>query len=193
MATQVRLQVAKTRRARLQYKEAMDMFETILKANPTMLPVQVEAARTYQDWGGQPGAGMEQNYARAMVGARPDNGTTDPRQKGKNVIWGWAEIVKRTSNQPQFLDVLHEARFNLVLCRYNFAVTQKEPAKRTESLRRCISDVNATMSLYSRSVEEKWKTQYDTLLKNVQKALGQPPLGLKALEEKSTAAAAGTN
>jgi hypothetical protein len=49
------------------------------------------------------------------------------------------------------------------------------------------------MSLYSRSVEEKWKTQYDTLLKNVQKALGQPPLGLKALEEKSTAAAAGTN
>ena len=184
MATQVRLQTAKTRRARLQYKEAMDMFETILKANPTMLPVQVEAARTYQDWGGQPGAGMEQNYVRAMVGARPDNEATDPRLKGKNVIWGWAEIIKRTSNQPQFLDVLHEARFNLALCRYNYAVTLKEADRRADTLRRCITDVNATMSLYSRSVEEKWKTQYDTLLKNVQKALGQPPLGLKALEEK---------
>jgi tetratricopeptide (TPR) repeat protein len=184
MATQVRLQVAKTRRARLQYKEAMDMFETILKANPTMLPVQVEAARTYQDWGSQPGAGMEQNYVRAMIGARPDKEAADPRLRGRNVIWGWAEIVNRTANQVQFRDVLHEARFNLTLCRYNYAATLKDPAKRSETLRRCITDVNATMSLYSQSVEEKWKSQYDTLLKNVQKALGQPPIGLKALEEK---------
>ena len=184
MATQVRLQVAKTRRARMQYKEAMDMFETILKASPTMLPVQVEAARTYQDWGGQPGAGMEQNYVRAMVGARPDKDAADARLRGKNVIWGWAEIVNRTANQAQFRDVLHEARFNLTLCRYNYAVTLKDPAKRGETLRRCITDVNATMSLYSQSVEEKWKSQYDTLLKNVQKALGQPPIGLKALEDK---------
>ena len=55
-----------------EYKEAMDIFEDLLKANPAMLPVQVEAARTYQDWGGRPGPGMEQNYVRAMVGARPD-------------------------------------------------------------------------------------------------------------------------
>jgi hypothetical protein len=186
MATQVRLQLAKTRRARLQYKEAMDMFETILKANPTLLPVQVEAARTYQDWGGQPGAGMEQNYVRAMIGARPDKDASDPKLRGKNVIWGWAEIVNRTANQPQFRDVLHEARFNLCLCRYNYAVTLKDKAKRAETLRRCITDVNATMSLYSQSVEEKWKSQYDTLLKNVQKALGQPPTGLKALERQTS-------
>jgi len=193
MATQIRLQVAKTRRARLEYKEAMDIFEEILKANPTMLPVQVEAARTYQDWGGQPGAGMEQNYVRAMLGARPDKNATDPKQRARNVIWGWSEIGNRTATQVQFRDVFHEARFNLVLCRYNYAVTLKDKEKKAQTLRRCVQDVNVTMSLYSKSVEEKWKAQYDTLLKNVQKALGEPPLGLKALVDKlpPPAAAAG--
>jgi tetratricopeptide (TPR) repeat protein len=189
MATQIRLQVAKTRRARLEYKEAMDIFETILKANPTMLPVQVEAARTYQDWGGRPGAGMEQNYVRAMIGARPDTTAADPKVRARNVIWGWSEIGNRTARDAQFRDVFHEARFNLALCRYNYAVTLKDKAKKAETLRRCVQDVNVTMSLYSKSVEEKWKTQYDTLLKNVQKGLGEPPLGLKALEDKLQAQA----
>jgi tetratricopeptide (TPR) repeat protein len=189
MATQIRLQVAKTRRARLEFKEAMDIFETILKANPTMLPVQVEAARTYQDWGGRPGAGMEQNYVRAMLGARPDATATDPKLRTRNVIWGWSEISNRTARDVQFRDVFHESRFNLALCRYNYAVTLKDAAKKSETLRRCVQDVNVTMSLYSKTVEEKWKTQYDTLLKNVQKALGEPPLGLKALEDKSPAPA----
>ncbi|MCI0358649.1 MAG: hypothetical protein L0211_09205, partial [Planctomycetaceae bacterium] len=186
MTTQIRLQVAKTRRARLEYKEAMDIFEEILKANPTMLPVQMEAARTYQDWGGQRGPGMEQNYVRAMLGARPDAAAADPKARTRNVIWGWAEIGNRTANQVQFRDVFHEARFNLALCRYNYAVTLKDAPKKAETLRRCLQDVNVTMSLYSKSVEEKWKSQYDTLVKNVQKALGQPVIGLKALEDKQS-------
>ena len=132
---------------------------------------------------------MEQNYVRAMLGARPDTTATDPKLRARNVIWGWSEIGNRTARDAQFRDVFHEARFNLALCRYNYGVTLKDKAKKAETLRRCVQDVNVTMSLYSKSVEEKWKTQYDTLLKNVQKGLGEPPLGLKALEDKLQAQA----
>jgi hypothetical protein len=110
--------------------------------------------------------------------------------RARNVIWGWSEIGNRTATQVQFRDVFHEARFNLALCRYNYGVTLRDANKKAATLRRCVQDVNVTMSLYSKSVEEKWKTQYDTLLKNVQKALGEPPLGLKALADKLSAPAA---
>jgi hypothetical protein len=69
------------------------------------------------------------------------------------------------------------------LCRYQFAITLKEPTKKADMLRRAVQDVNVTMSLYSKSVGPTWRSQYDTLLRNVQKALGEEPRGLAALEE----------
>lgn len=181
MGVQIRLQIARCRRARSQYKEAMDIFEDLLKKNQALLPIQVEAARTYQEWAGRPGPGMEQNYVRAMAGGRPDG--------NRNVVWGWIEIVKQTTQDVKFRDVLHEARFNLALCRYQYAITLKEPERKTDMLRRAVQDVNVTMSLYSKSVGPTWRSQYDTLLKNVQKALGEEPRGLAALEEHRSPAA----
>ncbi|MCE9526391.1 MAG: tetratricopeptide repeat protein, partial [Planctomycetales bacterium] len=51
MADSIRMQIAKTNRTLNKYKEAMDLFEEILRVSPTKLPVQVEAARSYQTWG----------------------------------------------------------------------------------------------------------------------------------------------
>ena len=51
------------------YIAARDILEAILMASPMVLPAQVEAARLYQDWGGT-GKGQQENYMRAIVGAR---------------------------------------------------------------------------------------------------------------------------
>jgi hypothetical protein len=176
MATQLRLQQAKTRRSMLDYTGAMDIFESILKASPTMLPVQIEAARTYQDWASYNKPDL---YQSAMFGARPDKA-----KQGRNTIWGWGEIGNRTAGDARFKDQFNEARFNLALSRYNFALSHKDEAKKTELLKRAAQDISVTFGLYGSSIDDKWRTQYDTLLKNVQRGLGDRPVGLQALEKK---------
>ncbi|HEX5034102.1 MAG TPA: hypothetical protein VFW62_06445, partial [bacterium] len=126
MATQIRLQQAKTKRSMLDYTGAMDIFEAILKSSPTMLPVQIEAARTYQDWASYNKPDL---YQSAMFGARPDKA-----KQGRNVIWGWGEIGNRTAGDARFKDQFNEARLNLALSRYNFALSQKDAAKKAELL-----------------------------------------------------------
>jgi tetratricopeptide (TPR) repeat protein len=183
MATQIRLHQAKTKRSMLDYTGAMDIFEAILKTSPTMLPVQIEAARTYQDWATFQKPDL---YQSAMFGARPDQS-----KLGKNVIWGWGEIGNRTAGDARFKDQFNEARFNLALSRYNYALSQKDAAKKTELLKRAAQDISVTFGLYGSSVEDKWRTQFDTLLKNVQKGLGERPLGLQGLEKQQSSAGGG--
>jgi tetratricopeptide (TPR) repeat protein len=181
MTMQLRMQLAKTKRSTLDYTGAMDIFEAILKTNPMMLPVQIEAARTYQDWATY---GKPDLYPSAMFGARPDKTNPDKSKQGRNVIWGWGEIGNKTAGDARFKDQFNEARFNLALCRYNYALSQKDAAKKTEILKRASQDISVTIGLYGSSTDDKWRAQYDTLLRNVQKALGERPVGLQTLEQK---------
>src|SRR5262249_35976367 len=95
MKTQILIQLGKTKKSMGDYKAAADMYEGILKPNPLLLPVQIEAARLYQDWGGT-GKGQQENYMRAILGTRPDEKTK------KNVFWGWGDIASKTANNPQY-------------------------------------------------------------------------------------------
>ncbi|HEX5105661.1 MAG TPA: hypothetical protein VFV87_17700, partial [Pirellulaceae bacterium] len=189
MATQLQLQTAKTKRSTGDYVGAMDLFESILKANSMLLPVQIEAARTYQDWGSFKDS--QDNYMRAIVGGRPDKNNPDPKKKNKNVIWGWGEIARLTAPtaaSSQFKDQFHEARFNLALCRYNYAVAQQDADKKKLNFQRAKTDIALIAGFYPDLGGEKWKAQYDALLKRIQSALQERPLGLKALETASSAA-----
>jgi hypothetical protein len=119
-----------------------------------------------------------------MFGARPDKTNPDKTKQGRNVIWGWGEIGNRTAGDPRFKDQFNEARFNLALCRYNLALATKDATKKTDTLKRAAQDISVTLGLYGSSTDDKWRTQYDTLLRNVQKGLGERPIGLQALEKK---------
>jgi hypothetical protein len=151
-------------------------LESILKASPMVLPAQIEAARLYQDWGGT-GKGQEENYVRAIVGARPDKS-----KNNKNTIWGWGEIARMTANNGQFKDQFYDARYNLALCRYNYALAQQDAKKKAEQLQRAKSDIALTAGLYPELGGEDRKRQFDTLLKTIQKSLGEPTDGLRALQ-----------
>jgi hypothetical protein len=179
MATSLKLQIARTNRAMGKYKEAMDGFEEILKAQNMLLAVQVEAARTYQDWGAMKGDKMEDNYQRAIFGARP---AVDPKTKQqKNTIWGWAQIAKVVGSRPEYKDIFHEARFNLALARYSYAMA-KSGADRTTQLGFAKRDIAVMYGFYPDLGGDKWKPQYEALLKNIQIALKEPAIGLAALK-----------
>jgi hypothetical protein len=141
-----------------------------------MLPAQIEAAKLYQDWGGT-GKGQEENYVRAIVGARPD-----PAKNNQNIIWGWGEIARRTANHPQFKDQFYEARYNVAHCRYLYAMAQTDPAKKTEQLKRAKSDIALTAGLYPELGGEERKRQFDNLLRTIQKELGERTGGLRELQ-----------
>jgi hypothetical protein len=180
MTTQLQIQLGRTKKSMGDYIGARDTFEKVLKVNPMLLPVQIEAARLYQDWGGT-GKGQEGQYLKAMFGDRPDNAATDPAKKGKNVIWGWGEIAKMTASSKQFRDQFFEARYNLALCRFNYALSQADAAKKKETLAMSRRDIAVTVGFYP-DLGDKWKPQFDSLLKTVQKALGEQPVGLPALQ-----------
>src|SRR4029079_8892769 len=159
---------------------AANMLESILKASPTVLPAQLEAARLYQDWGGA-GKNQHENDVRAIVGARPDKSKND-----KNTIWGWGEIARMTANNPQFREQFYDARYNLALCRYQYALALPDAAAKTKQLKLARSDIALTAGLYPELGGEEKKRQYDNLLKNIQKSLGEPTEGLRALQSPAT-------
>lgn len=187
MATTVQLQLAKAKKGMGDFVAAANIYESILKANPLLLPVQVEAARLYQDWGGT-GPNQQENYQRAIVGARPD-----PARQGANTIWGWGEIARRTASSPQFRSQFYEARYNLAWCRYQYAKAQSDPARRKEQLQRAKSDIALTVGLYPDLGDEGRKKQFDSLLRQIQRDLGEPVLGLAGLSVGNRGVAGGAS
>lgn len=176
MATAIRIKLAKAKKYGGDYTGARDIFEGILKASPTVLPAQVEAARMYQDWGGT-GKAQEHHYLDAIVGARPDKA-----KNGKNTIWGWGEIARVTANNPQFREQFYDARYNLAQCRYQYALAQTDEKNKKEQLLRAKSDISVTAGLYPELGGEEKKKQFDGLLRSIQKALGEPAEGLRNLK-----------
>lgn len=186
MATSLKLQIARTNRATGKYKEAMDLFDEILKGQNMLLPVQIEAAKTYQDWGALKGDKMELNYQRAIFGARE---LTDPKTKQKkNNIWGWAQIAKIVASKPEYKDIFHEARFNLALARYAYAMKLTGAEQKTQ-LGYAKRDIAVMYGFYPDLGGDKWRAQYEAVLKNVQIALGERPVGLAALKAPEPPAA----
>jgi cellulose synthase operon protein C len=179
-ATGVRVKLAKAKKCIGDYSASQDLFESVLKESPTFLPAQMEAARMYQEWGAA-GRDERDNYVRAMVGALPDKS-----KNGKNTIWGWGEIARVTANNAQFREQFYNARYNLALCRYSYAISQDDAKKKTDQLKQAKNDIGLTAGLYPELGGEEKKKQYDNLLKTIQQALGEPAEGLKALNAPRT-------
>ena len=180
LKTQIRLRRAAALRGMQDFDQAIKSLEQILKEKPLLLSVQVEAARTYQQWGAT--AGNAARYQQAIMGGQPD-----PETK-RNTVWGWAKIAQTTASYAQFRDTFQDARYNLAVCRYNLAQSQKG-AEREQSLKAAELDIGLTHRLYGLGDEERTR-QYDALLKLIQQNLGKPVDGLRSLTTEKPKAAA---
>jgi tetratricopeptide (TPR) repeat protein len=176
MQLQVRMRLGMTLRRLGEYEKAIGQFEGILTDKRSTLNVQVEAARTYQEWGAA--SGDTKMFVQAMMGGNKD-------KEGKNIIWGWGRLSQLTARYPQghpFRDTFHESRYNLAWARYQYASAQKSKEDREKYWTMAKNDIVVTKKLYSDMGGEKWIPQYDRLLKNIQRSLGEKQLGLAAID-----------
>ena len=145
------------------YREALDLLAATLQENQNLLEAQKVAAYTYQQRGERQDARW---YVRAWKGGRAD------KQTGENRIWGWAKLAKIAMRHKQYRDVFFEARYNVALCRFRYALSH-EPAAREADLRRAADDVRFTAQLFPSLGGQRWRGKYDRLRKDIQAELGK--------------------
>jgi len=173
--TQVRLAVCLG--ALGKYTEAMQILTKILKQRERRVDVQVEAARTYQDW-----AKLKGKSGYYLMAIRGGN-----EHEGRYLVWGWGGIAKRVAYVEKFRDTYWEARYNVALCRMKLAERQ-QGAERRKTLKAAELDVRRDFSLDPTLGGDAWYPKYDKLLKRIQQLLGIRQEGLKALGRSSSKA-----
>jgi hypothetical protein len=178
LLTQVRLRMAMTSRELGKFNDAETLFTEILAEKAMTLNVQVEAARTYQMWATKEKTATNKGKLlnRAMRGSQPDKSTN------KNVIWGWGKISQLTAQRKEFRDTFHEARYNIAKCRFESAKAAGSKKDKAVLMDSAARDITTTADLYPNLGGEKWRPRYDELLKQIQRAQGKTPSGLKKQE-----------
>lgn len=149
------------------YDQAMDLFEELLSGQKkSFLNIQVEAAKTLQQWG-ESGRNA-QAFDKAIAGDRAG-------KDGRNVIWGWGRIAKVVSKNEKYRDMFHDARYNIADCRYRAGMKQAG-AKKSALLKRAKTDITMTKQLFNLGTKQQTQ-RYERLLKQIQGALGEQPIG----------------
>lgn len=163
----IKVRLAACLRALGQCESAMKILVTILREREKRIDVQLEAARTYQDWGEEkPGY-----YEKAITGGQEVG--------GRYLVWGWGGISTRLAPFiNKYESTFHEARYNLAVCRMKLALTQSGTEK-NETLKMAKLDITRVHQLYPTMGGPEWFEKYDTLLKTIQKLLQEKPTGLK--------------
>ncbi len=167
MKTQVQVRLATIRRSQREYQSAMDLFRAALTENNRTLNVQIEAARTLQQW-----ATAEQGPQRISLYERAIKGDFPTSAGKQHIVWGWGQIAKITANRQKFRDSFHAARLNLAKCRFGMAAAQ-QGAERQKLMQMAERDVTLTKRLYGLG-SDRWTSQYDALLRQIQVAKQQP-------------------
>ncbi|MFP6670236.1 MAG: hypothetical protein VB857_02380, partial [Pirellulaceae bacterium] len=177
IALSLQLRLAKAKRQLRDYQGALDLLHEILVSKSTMLDVQIEAARTYQLWGDDTqlaSSKRERQYLNAIAGGFPNTKTK------RNTVWGWSQLGKVTGRYlPKFQSQFHEARYNMAVCRYKYALRKKaKSADRKKYMGYAKTELMNTYKLYPKMGGKLWQPRYNSLLMRIQKELGEKVTGL---------------
>lgn len=163
----VAYQIGRAKRLLGEYGDAINTFLSLLKTKETMIDAQVEAALAYEQWAQSlPPKFAAKSFGKAIGGAKP--------QKGKNVIWGWGKISQLTSRNAENRATFFDARYHLALCRYQWGKSTKDK----DLIRRSSGDITKVAALYPKLGGPAQLRKFDTLLKQIQKDLGERSSGL---------------
>ena len=170
----VRFQQGKALRLLGEYPASLNLLEALLKEKASMLDAQVEAALAYEQWAAKaPPAVQSRVYQAALAGARPD-------ANKKNVIWGWGKISQETSRNPRFQARFFDARYHVALCRFLAGKAEKDPKNKKLLIEKSVTDITRVAALYPELGGVSQRKKFDSLLKLIQKELGQSQVGLPA-------------
>ena len=184
----IRLKLASVYRELGRWDEALGHIDWILSdpKRQNSLDAQVQAAEILHAAGeGATDATAGTRYLREAIAGR---------KAGGGVAWGWGGIANRLARQaadPKAIDArtkFFNARLNVVRCR--LALLAKPGQDRAKLLQMALNDVAITYRLYPDLGGESFRSQFDTLLKQIQKERGEAaPRGLVELDEATATAA----
>lgn len=167
-----RLKLAECQRALGEYAEAVDTLAAMLDGGPVLVDVQRVAAETLQAWGES--AKDIHRLEEAIAGARPGS-------DGKNLIWGWSKLAAITgryaASDPSRRQVYFDAWRHVAESRYQVGLLSSG-AERDEQLRKAASTIVAVQRKNPDLGGAESKQAYDALLRQIQRAAGQPVEGL---------------
>ncbi len=180
------LRLAKANRRLGQYKEALKWITVLLQDKPMMIDGQVEGAYICQAWGSE----EPKYYLYAIQGGLKGKG-----KDGKEFqlpIWGWGRLARtvqrfmmdprmdspeRQADKQRFANYFHEARYNLAVCRFEYAKTLSGQ-RRTDVLKQAEEDILIVHRLMPELGGPEWFAKYNELLKRIQQTQGKTPTGL---------------
>lgn len=179
----LRLKMAAIYHDRGQWDEARKHIDWFLTdaSRQNMIDPQIAAAKLAQAAGdaATDAASAAKDFREAVSGDT----------SGGRVSWGWGGIANKLVRQAfagnderaeraqtQFFD----ARLNLARCRLAWA--EKSDANRDKLLEMAFNDVALTYKLYPGLGGTAMRERFDGLLRDIQKARGQPPEGLAAID-----------
>jgi tetratricopeptide (TPR) repeat protein len=173
----MQIAIAGCKRALGQYQDAIGILGDILAANPKILEAQVEAAKTYQEWGNE----TPTYFTNAIFGGRKD-----PKTK-TNVIWGWNRMGQMVQRDRKYVALYLDSRLNLAECLFRLGMTQKDSEK-AQSLKKAEQAISSTYKLYRTLGDADTWRKFDRLLKAIEAAQGvSKPQGLKRYDQSKPA------
>jgi hypothetical protein len=165
-----KMQLGECYRALGQYQQALDTFSEVLREKESSLSAQRAAAYTYQQRGQVEGADW---LERAI------HGGYKVRSSGRNRIWGWLKISQVAARAGEkHRDAFYEARANIARCRYLAAMKRSGP-QRQQDLAKAKQGIQSLAQLYPELGSQRWRSEFDTILKQIQNAAGERPAGLR--------------
>ena len=177
-----KVQLGECYRALGQYPLALDTFSEVLKEKESSLSVQRAAALAYQERGKTEGV---QWLERAIQGGYKLKST------GQHRIWGWLKIsqvaARAARADKKYRDTFFEARANVARCRY-LAAMKQDGADRQKDLTRAKQGIQSLAQLYPDLGGERWRGEFDMLLKQIQTAAGEKQTGLREFSAGRTPA-----
>ncbi len=169
----INIRKAKCLRRLGRYMDALKIIKAILRERNVVLDAQLEGCYAYQDWGRED----SRAYRKAILGSYD-------KKKGKPtvcVVWGWGKLAKRVIRSKPHQVLFHEARYNLALCRFQWALNppKNEKGRKRELLEMAERDVLIIQKLFPDMGGPQWRHKYDELLKDIQETQGKKRTGLK--------------
>ncbi len=174
--TGIRVRIARCQRLIGEYEVALEALVEVLREQPMALEAQMQAAYTYQDWGGVD----PDNFLKALNGSHRERNARTGREA--NLVWGWGRLAQLVDGKESYREIYYEARYNVAECYYQLAMTQTAD-QRTASLQRARQSITVLLQLGGADLGgPQWHAKYDALMKEIQKASGERPVGLQAVE-----------
>ncbi len=172
----LQLRLANCLRRQGNFAKSLEILRSVITQRPKALDVQVAAANMLEDWGASPDAGSELRSLDAIRGLRD--------QAGGGAVWGWEGIAARLERvlasgkaDNELREKYFEARYNIPLCRHQYAQHDKDKASRAKALGVALGEIDAFARVSADLNEDSWQ-KLDTLYQDIETDLGRKPTPL---------------